>query len=333
MAFKPAKRCYVIFHSMQRLAKPCATLKGMIYDCLIVGGGPAGLSAALHLAWHNKKVLVFDRRSGPLFYTLTKLENVPGMPSISGVQIMKTLKTQAEDIGAEYLRANIVKASGELGQFVLETDKGETFTGKTILLATGVARYHPTINGEYAQCLKYAGKCNMYYCPDCEAPETQDKDTLVIGTGSSGGAIGTAKHLAEHASKLSILLTSDSEISETSQTWLSQESIRVHRSPIASFEGKKGCVDTLTLEDGTTLAHEAYFVSSPKVPRSDLAEQLGVSLREGTKHAEPKSQRGDTNIAGVWVAGDVRPMTQQVSIAFGTGNIAAVHIDQFLMNS
>lgn len=302
------------------------------YDALIVGGGPAGLSAALHLAWHNRKVLVFDRRTGPLFFTLTKLENVPGMPAQSGVQIMKALRAQAEAMGAEVMRANVIEVSGEVGKFRLQTDQGESFTGKTLVLATGVARYHPTVEGDYHQCLRYAGKCNMYYCPDCEAPEIDGKNTLVVGVGSGAGAVGTAKHLYDHSARLSVLLTGETTLREADEAWLGERKIKLYKGSIAEFEGKKGCVDAIVLEDGTRLEYEAYFVASPKIPRTDLAEQLGIPIVK-SGHAEPKTQRGNTEVEGVWIAGDLRPMTQQVSIALGTGNIAAVHIDQYLLNS
>jgi len=301
-----------------------------LYDTLIVGGGPAGLSAALHLAWHGRTVIVFDRRTGPLFFTLTKLENVPGMPAQSGVQIMKNLRVQAEAMGAEMMRADITNVTGKVGAFELETAKGERFSGKTLLLATGVARYHPTVDDDYQQCLRYAGKCNMYYCPDCEAPEVEGKRTLVIGVGSSAGAVGTARHLFEHSKDLELLLTGQTDMSEKNRAWLEQNDIPVHEGSLAEFIGKKGCIDALVLEDGTRLEFEAYFVSSPKVPRTDLAQQLGIPLVK-SGHAEPVNQRGATVVEGVWIAGDLRPMTQQVAIAFGTGNIAAVHIDQFLL--
>ena len=84
------------------------------------------------------------------------------------------------------------------------------------------------------------------------------------------------------------------------------------------------------LADGQRLEAEAFFVSSPALGRTDLAQRLGVEMAATGHHASPKSQRGDTNVEGVWIAGDLRPMTQQVAVAMGTGNIAAVMIDQHL---
>ena len=66
----------------------------MLYDTIVVGGGPAGLSAVIHLAWHNRKVLVVDRRSGPLFFTIEKLYNVPGTGNIAAIMIDQHLRRQ-----------------------------------------------------------------------------------------------------------------------------------------------------------------------------------------------------------------------------------------------
>lgn len=301
-----------------------------IYDTLIVGGGPAGLTAALHLAWHGRKALVLDRVSGPLFFTLEKLHNVPGMPHARGIEIQKNLKEQAKEMGAEIRRANVVKAEGQDGDFLLTSDKGETFRGRTLLLATGVARYHPLVDGDYTPCFHYAGKGNLFYCSDCEAPEVKGKDTIVIGVGSTDSAAGMALGLSRYTDRLRVLATNEPTLPERHAGKLREKGIEVIPGRIRRLVGEDQILTGLELEDGRTLEAEAFFVSSPALGRTDLAQQLGIEMAPTGHHAQPKSQRGDTNVPGVWIAGDLRPMTQQVAVAMGTGNIAAVMIDQYL---
>ena len=301
-----------------------------IHDTVIVGGGPAGLSAAIHLAWHRRRALVLDRRTGPLFYTLEKLYNVPGMPERRGLDIQKDLKKQAEALGAEVLRANVVTAVRQDGIFELAGEKGEIWQAATLLLATGVARYHPTVDGDHRPCFKYAGKGNLYYCPDCEAPEIFEKKTVVVGVGKADWAAGMALGLSRYTDRMTVLLTGDTELSDKSRDRLQAKGIGIRSGEIARLEGERSQLSALVLEDGERVEAEAFFVSSPARGRTDLAEQLGVEMAATGHHAQPLSQRGDTNVAGVWIAGDLRPMTQQVSVAMGTGNIAALMIDQYL---
>ncbi len=302
-----------------------------MYDTLIVGGGPAGLSAALHLAWHDRKVLVVDRRTGPLFFTIEELFNVPGMPEVKGIELQRRLRAQAEEMGAEVQIADIQRAEGEAGDFALHAADGTSWRGKTLLLATGVARYHPTVDGDYRPCFKYAGKGNLYYCPDCEAPFLTGKSTVVIATGSARGGAGMALGLSRYTDDLRLLVTtSDAELDESIAERLEDKSIAVIRGAIKELVGATGNLEAIVLEDGNRLEAEAFFVSSPALGRTDLAQQLGVEMAATDHHAQPRSQRGDTNVPGVWIAGDLRPMTQQVAVAMGTGNIAAVMIDQYL---
>src|SRR5260370_431180 len=97
----------------------------VVYDTAVVGGGPAGLTAGLHLAWHGRKVVVIDRTTGPLYFTLELLHNVPGMPAASGAEIQKRLRAQARDMGAELVRGNVVSAAGAAGDFQLAGADGE----------------------------------------------------------------------------------------------------------------------------------------------------------------------------------------------------------------
>ncbi len=301
-----------------------------LYDTLIVGGGPAGLSAGLHLAWHQRKVVVIDRVTGPLFFTLEKLWNVPGMPEATGVEIQKRLKAQAVALGTEIQRGDVVKAVGKEEGFLLTGSKGETWQGRTVLLATGVARFHPTVDGDFTPCFAYAGKGNLFYCSDCEGPELFGRDTIVIGTGPADWAASMAVGLSRYTERLRVLLSGGRDLSPHWVERLAERKILAISGEIKRLIGDRRRLTGLELQDGTILEAEAFFVSSPARGRTDLAVQLGVTIASTGHHAEPQSQRGDTNVPGVWVAGDLRPMTQQVAVAMGTGNIAAVMIDQYL---
>ena len=304
-----------------------------IYDTLVVGGGPAGLTAGLHLAWHDRRVLVIDRVSGPLFFTLEQLHNVPGLPDIRGLDIQKRLRAQAEQMGAEVVRGNVVRAEGTEGDFRLHGENGEEWRGRTVLLATGVARFHPLVDGDFAPCFAYAGKGNLFYCTDCEAPEITGKDTVVIAAGPADRAAAMALGLSRYTDRLRILATAEpavAAVTEHRAERLRAKGIAVIPGRIKRLIGDQRHLTGLELEDGSVLTAEAFFVSSPARGRTDLAQQLGVEMTPDGEHAQPKSQRGDTNVPGVWIAGDLRPMTQQVAVALGTGNIAAVMIDQFL---
>lgn len=301
-----------------------------LWDVAIVGGGPAGLSAALHLAWHRRKVVVLDRVSGPLFFTLERLWNVPGFAGATGADIQKRLRAQAIEQGAVVERASIARASGELEAFRLEADDGRAWQARTLLLATGVTRFHPTVDGDFRPCFAYAGKGNLYYCPDCEAPELFGKDTLVLAVGSADAAVAMAIGLTRYARRVRVQLPPDAVLSEGLKPAVARREVELVHGVLAELEGERRQLSAVKLADGSRLEAEAFFVSTPARGRTDLAEQLGVDLAPTGHHVAVASQRGNTNVPGVWVAGDLRPMTQQVAVALGTGNLAAVMIDQYL---
>ena len=174
----------------------------------------------------------------------------------------------------------------------------------------------------------------MIYCPDCEAPEIRDRKTVVIGVGSANGAAGMAIGLSRYTDDLSILLTGDSAMSSERAEQLETKGIAVSSGEIVELIGNGRRLAGLRVrgpdQGERRLEAEAFFVSSLARGRTDLAQLLGVEMAATQNHAQPRSQRGDTHIEGVWIAGDLRPMTQQVAVAMGTGNIAAVMIDQTL---
>src|SRR5436305_7283850 len=274
-----------------------------LYDTAIVGGGPAGLSAALHLAWQDRKVVLVDRATGPLFYTLETLYNVPGMPEATGVEIQKRLKAQAKERGAEIEHGSVAAVSGSAGDFLLRGEKeGQEWRTRTVLLATGVARYHPTVDGDFTPCFHYAGKGNLFYCTDCEGPEIAGKDTVVIASGHAEWGAAMAIGLSRYTPRLRLLATAGSRISDERAADLREKGIAVVAGEIKRLLGDGRRLTGLELADGTGLTADALFVSSPARGRTDLARQLGVTMAATGRHAEPASQRGDTNVPGVWIA-------------------------------
>ncbi len=312
----------------------------MTYDTIIVGAGPAGLSAALHLGFHQRSVLLIDRRTGPLPFTLTPLYNVPGFAHERGVDIIKRLEKQALVAGAKLERGNVLRVSGVANEFILELENGTSHQAKTLLFATGVARYHPLVNGEYEPFLKYATKGNSYYCPDCESPELLGKHIVVIAVGSANSAIAEALPLLEFAASIRLLLTAGTEFRADYQAKRLEYKLEVIVGQISSIEGSRGMISALILSDGTRVTADGFYVSSPKFPRNQLALQLGLETTErghiktGWRGQTKLSGKPDSEwLEGVWAAGDVQPQTQQVSIAIGSGNIAAVMIDQYLQKT
>ena len=137
--------------------------------------------------------------------------------------------------------------------------------------------------------------------------------------------------LSRYTGDLRLLVTAENrELDDAMRSRLEQKGIEIVEGEIERMVGPTGNLEAIELQDGTRLEAERFFVSSPVLGRTDLAQQLGVEMAATDNHAQPKSQRGDTNVPGVWIAGDLRPMTQQVAVAMGTGNIAAVMIDQHL---
>ena len=136
--------------------------------------------------------------------------------------------------------------------------------------------------------------------------------------------------LSRYTDRLRVLATAGGEIPDSLAASLQRRGIELVAGEIKALHGERRQLSGLELAAGTLLQAEAFFVSSPARGRTDLAQQLGVAIAPTGHHAQPASQRGDTNLPGVWIAGDLRPITQQVAVAMGTGNLAAVAIDQHL---
>ena len=313
------------------------------YDAIIVGGGPGGCSAALHLAYHKRKILVLDRGTSPMHFHVNSIMNYStGDTYHEGRGLLRNMQGAARAAGAEFVAGDVAELSGRYPSFKVRTapsyrthDKSE-YTSKLILIATGTARKHPQVNGMWRGWLPVANAGNAaFYCPDCEAPLCANKDVLVVNTGTVGSALHVANALSRFtpADKIRILMTEDayvpfekqdlSKLDDCPYEWTSGR-IKTVEFP------RIGVLQSVTLTDGRKLKANVFFVAFVDEARSELAQQIGVAV--DAKGNILTDHRGKTNVEGVWAAGDVRAITQQVAMAVGTGNYAGLMMNQFLGN-
>ena len=311
-----------------------------IYDAIIIGGGPAGCSAALHLAYHERSVLVLDRGTSPMHFHTNSILNYSGSVYHEGRSLLRNIQGEAKAAGAKFVAADVVEIGGRYPKFTVRTepsyrakDKNE-YHAKTLLVATGTSRKHPKVDGQWRSWLPVANVgSGAFYCPDCEAPLCKDKDVLIVNAGTAGSALHVANSLTRFTNKIQILMTEDAYM-----PFEKNDFSKLDNSPFKWTSGKikaidfprPGVVQSVTLEDGRKLKANVFFVSFVDVVRSELAQQIGVEVDK--KGNILTDHRGKTNIEGVWAAGDVRPITQQVAMAVGTGNYAALMMNQFLGN-
>jgi thioredoxin reductase len=308
-------------------------------DTIIIGGGPAGIAAALHLAFHGRNILIIDRKTSPMFFATTLIHNYPG---VKPLQIAREIHRKMADELDEYqcprLFGNVIGVKGQVPQFevTVQTKKSQTTTlqAKTLIFATGIARKHPKVKGRWQKWLPYAGKKGIsYYCPDCDSPQTEGKDVLVVNAGTANSALHVARCIQPYASRTRIFMTEDGYVpfDEKARSLLDQSGFEWTSGLIDDVEIKKpGQQQIILTSDGRQLESNTFFVSWIGVPRSELATTMGVDTdAQGNIVTD---HRGATNVEGVWAAGDVRAMTQSVATSVGTGVYAGIMATHFLLD-
>ncbi len=312
-----------------------------LFDTIIIGGGPAGCAAALHLAFHKRSVLVLDRGTSPMHFHTNTIMNFPASATYSeGRTLLRQMQGVAKSAGAIFKEADVVEVCCEYPAFEVRTapsyraEDESVYHAKTLIFATGTSRKHPKVDGMWRKWLTIANVGNgAYYCPDCEAPLCKDKDVLVVNAGTIGSALHVANSLTRFTDKIRILMTEDAYM-----PFEEQDLSKLDDSPFSWMQGKikeidfpvPGKLQTITLENGEVLKAEVFFVAFVAEPRSELAQTLGVDV--DARNNITTDHRGKTNLEGVWAAGDCRPITQQIAMATGTGNYAALMVNQFLGN-
>jgi len=288
-------------------------------DCLIVGGGPAGLTAAIYLARFHLKLKLVDA-GGSRASLIPCTRNHAGFPDgISGVELLERLKEQAAKYGAAIEDGRVTRLDRIDGGFSAEWGAGPV-TARTVLLATGVTNRRPPMDEELHD--EALARGLIRYCPICDGYEVTDRKVGVIGSGRHG--VAEAVFLRSYTADITLIAPDDAhDVAAADQERLAALGIATVDGPCHAVAALK---DAIVVD--TPHGHHAFDSVYPALGsdvHSELAGQIGVALSGETGCIVVDSHQR-TNVPGAYAAGDVVLGLDQISHAMGEGGVAATTI-------
>ncbi|MEH7202505.1 NAD(P)/FAD-dependent oxidoreductase [Bacillus safensis] len=288
----------------------------MLLDCAIIGGGPAGLSAALVVGRGRKQVIVFDDELPRNRVTQESHGFITndGMTPFEIRQAGETDLQKYPNIQIKRSRINDIQKREEV--FTLLTHEGDTFEAKKIILATGLQDILPEIEGIH----DVYGK-TLFSCPFCDGWELKDKALALIAENQR--ALHMAKLLSNWTKDL-IVFTNGHVLAEEDKSLLTVHSIQVIDVPIVSIDHDNGQLRSLQLANGETVKREGGFVASEFKQSAPFAEKLGCQM---TKNAGIETDiLGRTTVSGVFACGDNLGGPAQLVLAAAAGSQAGMGV-------
>ena len=268
-----------------------------MYDLIIIGSGVAGLSAAIYARRFELKTLVLGELEGGTI-TLTHLvENYPGFESLSGFELAQNILKHAKSLEAE-IKSTVVEKVEKTSNGFLAKTTNEDFEAKSIIFATGTEHRKLEVKGAE----KFTNK-GVSYCATCDAPFYKDKNVALVG--GSDSAVKESLITAQHAKKVTILYRGKKLRAEPINIRRMEASKNIEAKCCVNIEEIYGAekVEGVKLDNGEDLKLDGIFVEIGRLPRSDIAKELGVDLNEAGEIKIDRFAR--TNVPGVFAAGDI----------------------------
>lgn len=288
-----------------------------MYDLIIIGAGPGGLTAALYAARYKLNVLVLGKLHGGSISEAYEVCNFPTYEKIKGFELSMKMMQQVKKLGVEVKSENIKVVERKEDYFMIRGNK--EYEAKKIIISTGTERRHLGVKGEK----EFLSK-GVSYCATCDAAFYRDKIVAVVG--GSDSALTAALLLAEYATKVYIIYRKDKFRAEP--TWIelvekNEKIEKIFNSNVLEIFGDKK-VEGIKLDNESKLNIDGIFIEIGSSPDESLAKSLGINTQSGFIIVNNKQE---TNIRGVFAAGDItnNPLKQVVT-ACSEGAIAAYSV-------
>jgi thioredoxin reductase len=293
-----------------------------LWDVVIVGGGPAGLSAALVLGRCRRRVLLCD--SGrPRNYVSHELHGFLTRDCSEPAELRRIGREQLQRYGTVEMRDVLVKDAARHSRgFEVEMESGERMRCRKLLLASGVRDELPNVAGFE----ELYGK-TAFHCPYCDGWEWRDRAVAVYGRGEKGKAL--ALELLGWSKDVVLFCGKDEILSASAKGELTRNGIKYFKSPVIRLEGENGNLSGVRLADGEYVAREVLFFSTPTNQGCAMASGLGCEFDE--KGAVRTGGYEETNVSGLYVAGDASRHAGLAIVAAAEGARAAFAINMELL--
>lgn len=296
-----------------------------IYDCLVIGGGPAGLSAAVYMGRFLRRTLVLDVGEGRSSYSQVN-DNYLGFPSGIPIRELRRLgREQAQRFGAEIRTTEVTRLEKENGNFLAHC-RGNVYRGKTVILCTGVEDIWPDIPDANS----YVGK-TLYWCIACDGFRTANKDIVIFG--SDDDAATSACQFKLYTDRITFIAPPGKlECSEPKIKSLEEHGIGMLEGKVVQVKGRPDRLEAIVLEDGRSIPCDLIFSLYGCRPNVKLALDLGADLT--SKGYVRIDHDGYTTVPGLFCAGDVSGIhSHQVASAVHEGAEAAQTANYYLYAS
>ena len=296
-----------------------------MFDVVIIGGGPAGISAAIYAARYRLKTCIFAEEFGGQVTRTHRIENYPGFSSISGTDLSSLFRKQLDYNKVDIFDTRATQIMKKEDIFLINNE----VSCKTVLLALGMKHRKLNIPGE----ADFLGR-GVSYCATCDAAFFRDKTVCVVG-GNDSAAVA-ADILSQHAKKVYIIYRKERLRCEPA--WLehlekSDKIEIINNTNVTEIKGS-GMVESVSLDSGKDLPLQGVFIEIGSVPSKVLTDSLGVAIDNNGFILTSPAQ--ETNIEGVYAAGDITTGSngmRQIATAISEGAIAAQSIFLWLKRS